>query len=156
MYHSLCLILILQTCVCLSVCLQYVCLNVYILSLLSVFLLECMFICMFHDWIRLDPRHDVNGFVHVMHYVNSIFHVMVSDGLAGTSSNVGTNAIIDLNIVIILQYHSYHTYRLTSITCVLETLFVSSHTDSRVNIVLMVNRRQSLAAMLMLQSFHIK
>ena len=25
--------------------------------------------------IRLDPRHDVNGFVHVMHYVNSIFHV---------------------------------------------------------------------------------
>ena len=66
---------------CLSVCLQYVCMNVYILSLLSVFLLECMFICMFHDWIRLDPRHDVNGFVHVMHYVNSIFHVMVSDGL---------------------------------------------------------------------------
>ena len=32
------------------------------------------------EW--LDPRHDVNGFVHVMHYVNSIFHVTVSDGLA--------------------------------------------------------------------------
>ena len=27
-------------------------------------------------------RNYVNGFVHVMHYVNSIFHVMVSDGLA--------------------------------------------------------------------------
>ena len=29
----------------------------------------------FKKRIRLDPRHDVNGFVHVMHYVNSIFHV---------------------------------------------------------------------------------
>ena len=29
------------------------------------------------------PRHDVNGFVHVMHNVNSFFHVMVSDGLVG-------------------------------------------------------------------------
>ena len=39
--------------------------------------------------IRLDPRHDVNGFVHVMHYVNSIFHVMVSDGLAAAVEQVG-------------------------------------------------------------------
>ena len=47
-----------------------------------------MFICMFHDWIRLDPRHDVNGFVHVMHYVNSIFHGMVSDALAAAVEQV--------------------------------------------------------------------
>ena len=38
--------------------------------------------------IRLDSRHDVNGFVHVMHYVNSIFHVMVSDGLAAAIEQV--------------------------------------------------------------------
>ena len=30
----------------------------------------------------------VNGFVHVMHYVNSIFHVMVSDGLAAAVEQV--------------------------------------------------------------------
>ena len=38
--------------------------------------------------IRLDPRHDVNGFVHVMHNVNSVFHVMVSDGLAAAVRQV--------------------------------------------------------------------
>ena len=30
----------------------------------------------------------MNGFVHVMHYVNSIFHVMVSDGLAAAIEQV--------------------------------------------------------------------
>ena len=30
-----------------------------------------------HDVNGQIPRHDVNGFVHVMHNVNSFFHVMV-------------------------------------------------------------------------------
>ena len=30
-----------------------------------------------HDVNGQIPRHDVNGFVHVMHNVNSFFHIMV-------------------------------------------------------------------------------
>ena len=38
--------------------------------------------------VYLDPRHDVNGFVHVMHNVSSVFHIMVSDGLAAAVGQV--------------------------------------------------------------------
>ena len=73
------------------VCLSTICLFECLYFVSFVCLSARMYvylICMFHDWIRLDPRHDVNGFVHVMHYVNSIFHGMVSDALAAAVEQV--------------------------------------------------------------------
>ena len=36
----------------------------------------------------------MNGFVYVMHYVNSIFHVMVSDGLAAAVEQVDVVVVV--------------------------------------------------------------
>ena len=71
-----------------------ICLLIFILSKTSIINIDRQYLIVIslkqHDQIRirLYPRHDVNGFVHVMHYVNSIFHVMVPGGLAAAVEQV--------------------------------------------------------------------